>query len=38
MAYSILRNARCAPPEVELLNEIARLEQAVAAAANAPAR
>ena len=25
MAYSILRNARCAPPEVELLNEIARL-------------
>jgi hypothetical protein len=38
MAYSILRNARCAPPEVELLNEIARLEQAVAAAADAPAR
>jgi hypothetical protein len=32
MAYSILKNANCRPVEVELLNEIARLEQAIAAA------
>jgi hypothetical protein len=32
MAYSILKNANCRPAEVELLNEVARLEQAVAAA------
>ena len=30
MAYSILKNANCAPPEVELLNEVARLQQAIA--------
>jgi hypothetical protein len=30
MAYSILRNANCAPAEVELLNEVSRLERAVA--------
>lgn len=32
MAYSVLKNANCRPLEVELLNEIARLERAVAAA------
>ena len=32
MAYSILKNARCAPAEVELLNEIARLKDAIARA------
>jgi hypothetical protein len=30
MAFSILKNARCVPPEVELLNEISRLQQAIA--------
>ena len=29
MAYSILKNAKCAPAEVELLNEVSRLERAV---------
>jgi hypothetical protein len=29
MAYSILKNANCAPAEVELLNEVSRLERAV---------
>lgn len=29
MAYSILKNANCAPAEVELLKEIARLRDAV---------
>ena len=38
MAYSILRNAHCAPAEVELLNEVSRLERAVAEAADATAR
>jgi hypothetical protein len=38
MAYSILKNANCRPIEVELLNEIARLEQAMAAASDAAAR
>lgn len=32
MAYSILKNARCAPVEVELLSEVARLRQALAEA------
>ena len=32
MAYSIVKNANCTPPEVELLNEVARLERAVAEA------
>lgn len=32
MAHSVLKNANCRPLEVELLNEIARLEQVVAAA------
>jgi len=30
MAYSILKNAKCVPAEVELLNEVSRLERAVA--------
>jgi hypothetical protein len=30
MAYSILKNARCAPAEVELMKEVSRLKQAVA--------
>ena len=30
MAYSILKNANCAPVEVEILKEIARLKQAIA--------
>jgi len=38
MAYSVLKNANCRPLEVELLAEIARLEQAVAAAPDAAAR
>ena len=32
MAYSILKSAKCAPAEVELLKEIAALAQQVAAA------
>ena len=35
MAFSILKNANCPPPEVELLKEVARLEQAVAETADA---
>ena len=38
MAYSVLKNANCRPLEVELLNEIARLQQAVTAAADAASR
>ena len=34
MAYSILKNANCAPAEVELLNEVSRLERAVAQASD----
>jgi hypothetical protein len=34
MAYSVLKNANCRPLEVELLHEIARLEQAVASASD----
>lgn len=30
MAYSILKSSHCVPAEVELLNEVARLERAVA--------
>ena len=29
MAYAILKNANCAPAEVELLNEIGRLKEAL---------
>jgi hypothetical protein len=35
MAYSILRNANCRPAEVELLNEVARLQRAIGEAADA---
>lgn len=35
MAYSILKNANCRPAEVELLNEVAKLKEAVAAASDA---
>jgi len=35
MAYSLLKSANCLPEEIELLNDIARLEAAVAAAADA---
>jgi len=38
MAHSILKNANCRPMEVELLNEIARLEHALAAAGDDAAR
>ena len=38
MAHSILRNANCAPAEVELLNEISRLEGAIAGTAEGAAR
>jgi Domain of unknown function (DUF1992) len=38
MAFSILKNAKCVPAEVELLKEIARLERAVAEASDAHAR
>ena len=35
MAYSILKSANCAPAEVELLNDITRLQQAGASAPDA---
>ena len=38
MAHSILRTANCVPAEVELLNEVSRLERAVAETADATAR
>jgi hypothetical protein len=34
MAYSILKSANCAPAEVELLNEVAQLRQAIADASD----
>jgi len=34
MAFSILKSANCAPAEVELLNEVSRLQHAIAAAAD----
>ena len=34
MAYSVLKSANCVPQEIELLNEVARAEAAVAAAAD----
>jgi hypothetical protein len=37
MPYSILKNANCAPAEVELLIEISRLERAVAQTSDATA-
>jgi hypothetical protein len=38
MAHSILKNANCTPAEVELLNEVSRLQRAIADAADATAR
>jgi DnaJ homologue, subfamily C, member 28, conserved domain len=38
MAYSILKSAHCVPAEVELLNEVSRLERAVAETADATER
>src|SRR5262245_7557037 len=38
MAFSILKNANCAAVEVELLNEVARLQQALADASDAAAK
>ena len=38
MAYSLLKNANCTPVEVELLNEVARLKQAIAEAGDAAAK
>ena len=38
MPYSILKNANCAPPEVELLNEVARLQQAIVETQNRAAK
>jgi Domain of unknown function (DUF1992) len=35
MAFSILKNAGCAPAEVELLNEISRLDHAIAETSDA---
>ena len=34
MAYSILKNANCAPAEVEILKEVARLKEAIAGASD----
>ena len=36
VAYSILKNANCAPVEVELMKEVSRLEQAIAETSDAP--
>ena len=38
MAYSILKNANCLPAEVELLNEVSRLERAIEQTADVTAR
>jgi hypothetical protein len=38
MAFSILKNANCAPPEVELLKEVARLQHAIAEASDPAAK
>lgn len=38
MAYSILTNANCAPPEVMMMQEIGRLERAVEAATHPDTR
>jgi hypothetical protein len=35
IAFSILKNANCAPAEVELLNEVTRLEGAIAKTSDA---
>lgn len=38
MAYSILKNASCAPAEIELLNDIARVKEALENAVDESAR
>jgi hypothetical protein len=38
MAYSILKSAKCVPAEVELLNEVSRLERLIAQTADVAAR
>src|SRR5215471_12864399 len=38
VAFSILKNANCAPAEVELLKEISRLAQAIAETSDAAVR
>jgi hypothetical protein len=38
MAYSMLKSANCVPAEVELLNQVSRLERAVAQTADVTAR
>ncbi len=38
MAYSILKNAKCLPAEVELLNEVSRLERLIAETADVVTR
>jgi hypothetical protein len=38
MAFSILKNAKCAPAEVELLNEVSRLQRAISETSDAPTR
>jgi len=38
MAYSILRSAKCVPAEVELLNEVSRLERAISGTPDHAAR
>lgn len=38
VAFSILKNANCLPAEVELLNEISRLEQAIGETSHAVAQ
>jgi hypothetical protein len=38
MAYSILKSANCVPAEIDLVNEITRLDRALAGAADADER
>lgn len=38
MAYSVLKSANCVPHEIELLNEVARLETQLVSAVDAAAR
>ena len=38
MAFSILKNANCAPPEVEMMKEVSSLEHAIAEASDAATR
>jgi hypothetical protein len=38
MAYSILKNANCVPTEVGMMNDVARLREAVASAPDAQTR